>query len=237
MKAFSSLLLFALAACSSTPPYATTIGVLRPGAILDVKVGNATVNAFQPEVGQARDRFTISATALPKGSPPPAPRVRPMRGGVTVDAPDPLANLLVRVPDGVTLVVESQRGDVHVTNIQGDTRIAAAHGNVQAIVPGSAQALVGQGSLGVTVGGTDWPGTLHFSTVQGDVVLWINEQAKFHVRLHTDNGTLFTDFDLRGTSQGTAETIDAPVNGGASRGIDVETHAGAIRLLRLHPEA
>jgi hypothetical protein len=67
--------------------------------------------------------------------------------------------------------------------------------------------------------------------------VWINENAAFDVHLHTDRGTLFTDFDLRGTSQGGSETIDGRVNGGGSHGIDIETSAGQIRLLRLHPQA
>jgi DUF4097 and DUF4098 domain-containing protein YvlB len=87
------------------------------------------------------------------------------------------------------------------------------------------------------MGSTGWPGTLHFSTQHGNVELWINETAAFDVRLHTGSGTLFTDFDLRGTSQGSSETIVGRVNGGGSHGIDVETTSGTIRLLRFHPQA
>jgi DUF4097 and DUF4098 domain-containing protein YvlB len=47
---------------------------------------------------------------------------------------------------------------------------------------------------------------------------------------------LFTDFDLRGTSSGRAETIDGSVNGGTAQRIDVETSSGAIRLLRMQPQ-
>ena len=230
-------LLLALAGCASAKPYATTVGSLKPGSAMLVKVANGTVSAFAPAIGEPRDRFTVSATALPKTTPPPAPVMRPMGGGVAVNAPDPLANLLVRVPDGVALTIDSKQGDVHVTNVTGSARVLAAHGNVQVIVPGYAESTVGVGNLGVTMGSTDWKGTLHFSVLQGDVVLWITETAKFHVHLHTANGTLFTDFDLRGTSEGKSETIDGDVNGGATRAIDVEVGSGAIRLLRLHPEA
>lgn len=231
------LLLLLLGACSSQVPYATTVGVLPPGSTMTVRVAHATLNAFQPAAGQPRNRFTVEATAVGKSPPPAAPRLRPGVKGVVVTADDPLANLLVRVPDGVALVVHSQQGDVHVTGINGNARIFAAKGDVQVLLPGYAQAQVGQGNLSVTMGSTDWPGTLHFSTRQGDIEVWINEKAAFDVRLHTANGTLFSDFDLRGSSQGHAETIDGRVNGGGTHGIDVETSAGAIRLLRLHPQA
>ncbi len=204
---------------------------------MEVHVASATVSAFQPEIGAPHDRFTVSATAAAKGTPPPAPTIRPTRTGILVDAPYPLANLLLRVPDGVTLVVVSRSGDVRATNVQGPARLFAGNGNVQAIVPGYAQALAVNGNLGITIGGTTWPGTLHFGTGRGDIVIWINEGAAFRVHLHTDDGTLFTDFDLRGSSAGKSETIDGAVNGGGAQRIDVETRAGTIRLLRLHPEA
>ena len=83
----------------------------------------------------------------------------------------------------------------------------------------------------------NWPGTLRFSARRGDIVLRISAKAAFSVHLHTDNGILFTDFGLRGTSSGGAETIDGSVNGGTTQRIDVETSSGAIRLLRLQPQA
>ncbi len=209
---------------------------MKPGTTLEVRVASATLNAYQPSAGQPRRAFTISATAIPKQTPPPAPALRPVAGGVIVNAPGPLASLLVRVPDNVNLVVRSEQGDVNVTDIGGSARILANHGNVKVMLPGYAQASVGQGNLSVTMGSTDWPGTLHFSTQNGNVELWIIATAAFHVRLHTDDGSLFTDFGLRGTSQGRSETIDGSVNGGSGRGIDVEASSGTIRLLRLTPQ-
>jgi Putative adhesin len=201
-----------------------------------VRVDAGAVNAYQPAADQRRDLFTIAATALPKGTPPPPPRLRAAPLGVVVRAKGNLESLLVRVPEGVNLVVESRRGDVNVTDITGDARIVANHGNVDVKVPGYAQAAVGAGNLSVMMGATQWPGTLDFSTQRGDVELWISARAAFGVHLHTDDGVLFTDFGLRGVSSGRAETIDGSVNGGSAQRIDVETSAGAIRLLRLQPQ-
>jgi hypothetical protein len=237
VKVTPLLLLVVLTACQGTAPYATTIGVLQPGSTLTVHAAGGNVNAYQPIEGQPGDRFTLAPTALPKGTPPPVPHIRPVGNGIVVDAPGPLANLLVRVPKGVNLVVDSQKGDVNVTDISGNAKISAKAGNVTVMLSGYAQASDVEGSISVTMGSTDWPGTLRFTTQHGDVEVSVNEHAAFNVRLHTDNGTLFTDFDLRGTSQGSAETIDAPVNGGGSRSIDISTSFGSIRLLRLHPQA
>ncbi|HXM08005.1 MAG TPA: DUF4097 family beta strand repeat-containing protein, partial [Candidatus Acidoferrum sp.] len=154
-----------------------------------------------------------------------------------VDTLQPLGSLLLRVPDGVALAIKSSQGDVHVTNITGVVDVSAAKGDVQIMVPAYAQASIGEGNLSATMGSTNWPGTLHFTLGHGDAEVWVNENTAFHVRLHTDNGMLFTDFDLRGTSHGHSETIDGMINGGGPRSIDIETRAGAIRLLKLHPQA
>ncbi|MBV8117839.1 MAG: DUF4097 family beta strand repeat protein [Candidatus Eremiobacteraeota bacterium] len=235
------LLPFALLApcgCANETPYATTVGVLSPGATMTVRVTDATLNAFQPAAGQPRDRFTVEAVAAAGTSPPSAPRLRAFpNAGVTVVADARLADLLVRVPDGVNLVVDSRRGDVHVTDITGNARVVADAGDVDAMVPGYAQARVGRGNIRVTMGSTGWPGTLHFFTGQGNIQVWVNENAAFSVHLYTASGTLFTDFDLRGTSRNGSETIDGRVNGGGEHRIDIETSAGTIRLLRLHPQA
>ena len=225
-----------LVACRASSPYVTTVGILKPGTTLALRVDSGTVNAYQPATGQRRDLFTVAATALPKGTPPPAPRMRAAPLGLVVRATGTFDSLLVRVPDGVNLVVQSRHGDVNVTDIAGNARIVAQHGNVNVKLAGYAQAAVGDGNLSVMMGATDWPGTLYFSTRRGDIELWISAKAAFGVHLHTGDGTLFTDFGLRGTSNGRAETIDGVVNGAVTPRIDVETSAGAIRLLRLQPQ-
>lgn len=199
-------------------------------------MADSSVNVYRPEVKQRRDLFTVAATGLPKGTPAPAPQLHPVRNGVVVVAPNPLASLLIRVPDRTNLVVDSQRGDVNVTDISGNARVTARQGNVTLMLPGYAQASVGQGNLTVMMGATRWPGTLHFIVQRGDVDLHVSGLASFTAHLHTDDGTLFTEFGLTGTSSGRAETIDGSVNGGGANAIDVETSQGAIRLLRMQPQ-
>ncbi|MBV8067998.1 MAG: hypothetical protein JO113_08465 [Candidatus Eremiobacteraeota bacterium] len=236
MKRVLLLLLAASVACSSPSPYVTTVGVLRPGRTMAVEIESGTLNAYQPAVGQPRDLFTVSATAASGATPPPAPRLRRAPLGIVVRAGGKLDSLLVRVPDGVNLVVQSQRGDVNVTDISGNARVLARDGNVNLKVPGYAQAAVGHGNLSVMMGATLWPGTLRFSTQHGDVEVWIESRVAFGAHLHAENGAIFTDFGLRGISKGAAETIDGSVNGGTAQRVDIETLDGAIRLLRLQPQ-
>lgn len=204
---------------------------------MTIRLADSPLTAYQPARKEPRDRFTISATARGKAQPS-APTIRPAGKGIVVDASQPLQSLLVRVPDGVALVVDSRRGDVSVTDVKGTARISAAEGNVRVFMrDGYAQATTQHGNVSVAMGATAWPGTLHFSAVNGDVEVSVEETAAFQVHMHTDNGTLFDDFNLRGTSAGTSETIDGAVNGGGNQRIDVQVTRGSIRLLRLHAQA
>jgi hypothetical protein len=219
-------------------PYATSIGSLEPGATMTVKVAKADVNVYKPKVGDPSDRFTVSPTALAKASPPPPPSLRPAGNGVVILAPNPLRSLLLRVPDKVNISVDDASGNVSVTDITGSADVRTGAGNISIMVSGYARAHSDRGNVNVTMGSLDWPGRIAISAGTGDVVVYVNENAKFRVRMHTGEGVLFTDFPgLRGTSSGKAETIDAPVNGGAARILDIETGGGAVRLLRLAPQA
>ncbi|MDE2482378.1 MAG: DUF4097 family beta strand repeat protein [bacterium] len=235
MKRIAALLLLALAACASPTPYATSIGLLEPGATISVTAQSGTINAYKPKIGDPSDRFTIAATS--KLASLAAPTIRRAGNGISVSAPDGVKTLLVRVPDRVNLVVRSSTGDINVTDVTGNVTAAAGTGNVRIMVPGFAQASAEKGDLNVTFGATTWPGTLSFTTGSGDIEVYVKQIAKFRVHLHTDDGTLFTDFGLRGTSQGNAETIDGAVNGGGHAAIDIVTHKGSIRLLELTPQA
>jgi hypothetical protein len=235
-RALLLLLLPVVGGCSNPPPFSTTIGILRPGHTMTLRVANATVNAFAPAYGEPRDRFTIAATAF-RGTTPPVPSVRPAVGGILVLAPGKLASLLVRVPDGVTLAIDSRQGDVNVTDVSGPVQVALARGDARIFLQKSyAQARVGEGNVRIAMGASQWPGTLRISTQRGDVELSVQDTAAFTVHLHTADGTLFTDFNLRGSSQGAAETIDGVVNRGGAQRIEVDTGNGSIRLLRLHAQ-
>lgn len=238
-RLFFLLPLAALVACSSAAPkaYATTVGMLHPGATISVAIDDGVLNVFRPAEGDPPARFTVTASAYGDASPPPAPLIRPRGSGVEIAASGKLANLLVRVPDGVDLNVDSKNGNVNVTDITGSIVVHAGTGNVKIMVPGYAQATTRDGNVDLTMGAARWPGTLHISSDNGDVTVYVPETAAFHARLHTDDGVLFTDFNLRGTSQGSNETIDAPVNGGGAFGLDLESKKGAVRLLRLTPQA
>lgn len=240
MKASALLLLLTFVGCTSTTSLTTTIGTLAPGSTLTVRSAHAAINVYKPAIGEPPDRFTVTTLVKGQSVNVASPIIRRAGSGLLVIVPDPGIEdygLLVRVPERVNLVIDSKDGNVNVTDISGNVEVRAGTGNVKIMVSTHAQASVVTGNLDVTMGATSWPGTLKFSAKTGDVNVYVPEIAKFHVHMHTGNGTLFTDFPLRGTANGTSETIDEDVNGGSAFGIDIESQSGTVRLLRLAPQA
>ncbi|MGH7736991.1 MAG: hypothetical protein ACREMP_03840 [Candidatus Tyrphobacter sp.] len=229
------LLLTAVAGCGTVTPYARTIGTLRPGERITVRIAGGTVNAYAPRDGEPADTYTIDAFAA-RNRTPAAPIVHAVGGGIDVNVPV-VSSLLVRVPRGVNLTVFSARGDVNVTDISGDVRVFMGTGNADLMLPGYGQASISRsGSMKVLVGSGNWKGTLKFFNADGPMTISIDENARFRVHLYTGDGTIFTDFPLRGTARGTSETIDAAVNGGAKRGASIVAKRGMVRLLSLAPQ-
>ena len=236
-KGYALLLSLTFVGCSSVTQVSSTVGILEPGGTLSVIAAQSTVNVYKPAIGDPSDRYTIAASINTKGAPPAPPSIHRAGNGIVVNAPDPLYALLVRLPEKTNLVVQTQHGNINVTDVAGNVDVNAGVGNVKVMVPGYAQASAQTGNVDVTIGATQWPGVLHFSSRSGDVNVYVPETAKFHVRMHTDDGTLFTDFGLTGSANGTSETIDANVNGGSTYGLDIVSHHGTVRLLRLAPQA
>ncbi|MDQ2991521.1 MAG: DUF4097 domain-containing protein [Candidatus Eremiobacteraeota bacterium] len=235
MKATALLLLVAtLSGCSSEQPaYYTFTQNLAPKATMTIRT-TGTIDAYKPAIGEAPTLLTLQ----PTGSAGVAVLGAILtRSGTTFTYNvDYARSLLARIPDGVALDVASTKGDVNVTDITGPTVAYGANGTVKVMVPGYAQASSGVGNVTVYMGATSWPGTLKFGAHAGDVEVWINATAQFNVRMHTDHGTIFTDFGLTGTSSGESETIVGTVGGKATQGIDIEVVNGSIRLLQLKPQ-
>ncbi|HET9392925.1 MAG TPA: DUF4097 family beta strand repeat-containing protein [Candidatus Rubrimentiphilum sp.] len=189
------------------------------------------ISVYAPERGQPDSMFTISANAdVPQGS------IVARGRSITVSAPGPDLNYLIRGPKGAVLTLATSRGSINVADFDGVVNASTGTGDIKMLIPQYGNATAGTGNISVIFASTTWPGTLHFSSAKGDVELYVNENAAAHVHLHTDNGTIFTDFPLKGTASGTSETIDSTINGGAKRAIDVEVRDGSIRVLQLKPQ-
>lgn len=243
MKYLVGTLIVLLSGCSGAAPFFTSTGTLAPGSKMNVASRAAAgakpleINVYKPAIGDPTDKYTVSLTG-PHPTTQMLSGVARLKGStLTVDpAVGGAQTALIRVPDKVSLSVDNANGSVNITDISGTIVAKTGKGDIKIMVPSYAQASSQDGDVTVYMSATQWPGTLHYFAQRGTVELWINENAEFRVHLHTDRGTIFTDFDLRGTSKGYSETINSAVGSNPKQGIDVEVGTGDIRVLQLKPQ-
>lgn len=237
MKPLLLLSFLALTACGSAlTAYATSTGTLPAGSTFAITSSGTQIDVYKPAIGQAPSTYTVVESAVP-GSYPATRDLTMSPRSATLDVAPFYNQVLVRVPDRVALTIHATKGTLNVTDISGPSVVSTGDGEVKVMVPGYAQASSGNGNVTVFMGATQWPGTLHFSTTKGDAEVWVNATAQFRIRMHTEHGTIFTDFPVTGTSSGESETIDSVVGGGhPKQRIDIEVKDGGIRLLQLKPQ-
>lgn len=235
MKRLPLLLCFiVLSACAAGAPSISKTGVLPAGATIVVRNIQGDINAYAPERGQPQDQYTVEAYE-PANAPQPEIQVQHLL--ITAKASVPGVRFLVRGPRGGAMDLSTEKGNINVADFEGIVNAHTGNGDIKMLIPEYGNASIGTGNMSVIYAATDWPGTLHFSTQNGNVELYVNENAQSHVHLHTGNGNIFSDFPgLRGTSKGNNETIDSYINGGGPRSIDVEVGTGSIRLMQLKPQ-
>jgi hypothetical protein len=227
------LLTLALAACSSAQtPFLTRSAPLSPGATLVVSNVSGDINAYAPEHNAPQDRFTVAAY----GEKPAGASVSVQSLLVRVQAQRAGVRFLVRAPGNTAMNLSTRQGNIGVEDFNGVVNAHTDTGDIKMLIPQYGNASIGTGNLNVIFASDKWPGTLHFSVDRGTAVVYVNQDAKAHVRVHTDDGSVFSDFNITGSSTGSSETIDTNINGGGPRGVDVEVHKGDIRLMQLKPQ-
>ncbi len=225
------LLFVSLCACSSPSPSVTRTGSLATGGTITVSAVAGNIDAYPPAVGEARDQWMVE-TRVSQGIA--APRMALTPGSVQVAGH---ADYLIRVPKNVSFDARTTRGSINISDVDAPVNAESDDGTIHIQIPGYANARTNRGNISATFSDLNWPGTLHFSSANGDIEVWVPAVVNAHVHLHTGRGTIFSDFGIRGSARGTAETIDAQIgNATQKHGIDIEIKSGSIRLLRLIPQ-
>ena len=221
-------------ACSAPSPTWVRTGVIAPGTTISVRNLAGDIDAYAPARGQPANQYTLAAYAPGNAAGAAMVRVRPPL--ITAASNLPGVRFLIRAPSGTSLDLTTQHGNINVADLDGIVNAHAVNGDIKMLIPQYGNASTGTGNISVIYASADWPGTVRFTADRGNIELYVNEHARARVQLHTDNGTVFSDFNIRGTSHGTAETIDSAINGGGPRVVYASVHTGSIRLMQLKPQ-
>lgn len=124
-------------------------------------------------------------------------------------------DLEIEVPSGFELDVHTYNdGDLMITNVQGELTLANYNGEITALnISGSVVATTYNGDIRVTFDKVTDNTPMSYSTYNGDVDLTFPSTLKGTFKMKTEQGEIYTGFDMNVTSTGPTTTKDQKSGG------------------------
>jgi len=120
-------------------------------------------------------------------------------------------NIEIEVPSGMDLNVSTYNdGDLMITNIQGEVELTNYNGAITALnISGSVVATTYNGDIRVTFDKVTDSKPMSYSTYNGDVDLTFPATTKATFKMKTEQGDIYTGFDMNVTSSGPIKKQDS----------------------------
>jgi DUF4097 and DUF4098 domain-containing protein YvlB len=124
-------------------------------------------------------------------------------------------DLEIEVPSGFDLDVHTYNdGDLMITNVQGELELTNYNGEITALnISGSVVATTYNGDIKVTFDKVTDNAPMSYSTYNGDVDLTFPATMKGTFKMKTEQGEIYTGFDMNVTSTGPTTTKDQKSGG------------------------
>ena len=109
------------------------------------------------------------------------------------------SNVTLQVPTNVSLELKSiNGGKIEVTGVNGDLDVDNTNGSIQLTdVSGSVIAASQNGSVTVSLNKITPNKPMSFTSLNGKIDVTLPADTKAHLRLKTDNGSVYSDFDVK----------------------------------------
>lgn len=141
-------------------------------------------------------------------------------GSLEIDVPVK-TNLNLESHNGARISVEGVEGDIEATNHNGSVEVMNAVGSVVAYSH--------NGKVTVSLRDITAGKPMSFTSMNGNVDVTLPPAAKAELKMRTDNGGIYTDFDLQMKPGSGDRQYNATINGGGAN-FDLRTHNGNIYL-------
>jgi DUF4097 and DUF4098 domain-containing protein YvlB len=118
---------------------------------------------------------------------------------IHTDRPNKTMHLTIKIPKGVSSIkLETvNNGDITVNNVNGEMEITNVNGSIKlSDVSGSVVANTVNGDVVATFKSIDTQAPMAFSTLNGNVDISFPATLKASVKLKSDNGGIYTDFEI-----------------------------------------
>jgi hypothetical protein len=118
---------------------------------------------------------------------------------VTINAGVPSTNLLIEAPANTNLHLKTTNGPgIEVTGISGDHEIEDTNGAIRLTdVSGSVVAHTLNGEITVSFGRITGDKPMSFTSLNGKIDVTFPADTKARLRLKSDNGAIYSDFDVK----------------------------------------
>ncbi len=191
--------------------------------------GNITIRAYEGQEVVVESNGFVSRARNGRKDPPPGmhriegdadPHVSEQNNTVKID-PGWLSgggNITVQVPAQTSVNATTMSGTIHVENISGEIEVNSMNGLVEVTnASGPVVAHSMNGRVQVSLSNVMPDKAMSFSTMNGDIDVSLPASIKANVRLRTNRGSMFTDFDFqttRDTRSNKDQTTVGAINGG-----------------------
>ena len=140
-------------------------------------------------------------------------------------------SLEIEVPVKTNLNLESHNGSrISVDGVEGDIEATNHNGTVNVMnAAGSVVAFSHNGRVVVSFRDITAGKPMSFTSMNGNVDVTLPPAAKAELKMRTDNGGIYTDFDLLMKPGSADRQYNATINGGGAN-FDLRTHNGNIYL-------
>jgi hypothetical protein len=158
------------------------------------------------------------------------------RGDRDRDWDDVSIDMQVRLPRGMRLSAGSVSGDVRVTGAEGEVRVSSVSGDVEALrlKASGVRATSVSGDVLVSIDALTGDGSLHFTSVSGDVIAELPKNLNADVSMRTVSGSLDTEFPITLNGRMRRSSMDARIGEGG-RELNVTTVSGDVTLRTVKP--
>jgi hypothetical protein len=155
------------------------------------------------------------------------------------------AALVISVPPETSLKLHTMHGEIAVEGVKGELDVDSMNGKITLTsVSGSVLANTMNGAMKITMDSVDASKPLSFSSMNGTIDVTLPADFKANVKLRTDHGEIYSDFDFKlgpgaitqqnDTADGKFKvkmdrTITGTINGGGTEAT-FKTYNGTIYL-------
>jgi len=184
--------------------------------------GGVTICAIYPN-----DDSTSPNTCEPGASE----RGRNSSTNVNVRNNDVRVDFTVRVPRQVGFIARTVNGEIGATSLASNIVSRTVNGSIKISTSGYAEATTINGEISAKLGDTNWPQSLTFTTVNGQIALDLPPDTSTEVKAETLNGSINSDFPLSLRSMTSRRRVSGTIGAGG-RELVLKTLNGSINLRR-----